>query len=27
LKAVERSEPTSPMGQYFATQTGHETDE
>jgi len=23
LKAVERSEPTSPMNQYFATQTGN----
>ena len=27
LKAVGRSEPTSPMGEYFATLTGHQTDE
>jgi len=27
LKAVERSEPTSPIGQYFVTLTGHETNE
>ena len=27
LKAVGRSEPTSPIGQYFVTLTGHETNE